>query len=101
MRARALPLPADEVAVRGRGAALAGSDEVAVHADAHGATGGAPLKAGGTEDAVEPFRFGGLTDQLGARPPHGFDARCTFPSLGARGRGAQIVEPAVGAGADE
>ena len=40
------PLAADEVAVRGRGAALAGRHRVAVGAEAHRAAGVAPLEAG-------------------------------------------------------
>src|SRR5215469_14590320 len=42
-----------EVAVGGRGAALAGLQDVGVHGEAHGAAGLAPLKAGGLEDGVE------------------------------------------------
>ena len=46
MRARAGPLAADEVAVAGRGAALAGGDFVGVHAEARRAARFAPFEAG-------------------------------------------------------
>src|SRR6185436_15137586 len=54
-RAAALPLPALEVAVRGRHAVLAGLELVAVHRQAHGAAGLAPLAAGLLEDRVQPL----------------------------------------------
>src|SRR6266536_464526 len=54
VRAPAAALAALEVAVRGRGAALAGLEDVGVHAQAHRAAGGPPVEAGGAEHAVEP-----------------------------------------------
>src|SRR5258708_32631220 len=56
VRAPARPLPADEVAVGGRDAALAGCDRVAIHRQAHRAAGLAPIEAGGEEDAVHALR---------------------------------------------
>src|SRR5712691_13330682 len=55
VRAAAAALPALEVPVRRRGAALAGGEDVRVHAEAHRATGPPPLEAGVLEDAVETF----------------------------------------------
>ena len=55
MRAAAGSLPALEVAVRSRGAALTGKEDVGVHAKTHRATRIAPFKARGGEDAVEAF----------------------------------------------
>src|SRR5690606_40751395 len=54
--AAALALPPLEVAVGGRGAALARLEGVRVHAEAHGAAGGPPLGAGRLEDLVEALR---------------------------------------------
>src|SRR5712691_8830543 len=48
-------LPALEIAVRGRGAALTRLEPVGVHAQAHGATGFAPLETGVLEDPVKAF----------------------------------------------
>src|SRR5256712_13231879 len=45
MRAPARALPALEVAVRGRRATLAGTEDVGVHAEAHGAPRAAPIEA--------------------------------------------------------
>ena len=53
VRAAATPLAPFEVAVRGRGAALAGREDVRVHAEAHRAARKPPLEAGVQEDAVE------------------------------------------------
>ena len=50
MRARARALPAAEIAVSGRGAALTRGDQIAVDADAHRATGFAPFEAGVAKD---------------------------------------------------
>ena len=56
--ATALALPALEVAVGGRGAALPRLELVGVHAQAHRAAGAAPLTAGLLEDHVEPLVLG-------------------------------------------
>src|SRR5262249_53344561 len=53
MCAHALSLSPLEVAVRGRGDALSGLAQIAVHADAHRAPGLAPLEPCGQEDTVE------------------------------------------------
>src|SRR3712207_574405 len=53
VRASALALPALEVAVGGGCAALAGLEGVRVHAEAHRATGTAPLGTGLLEDDVQ------------------------------------------------
>src|SRR4051794_22091303 len=46
-------LPAFEVAVRGRCAALAGTEHIFVHAETHGAAGIAPLESGRGKDTVQ------------------------------------------------
>src|SRR4051812_4513586 len=99
VRARAGTLAALEVAVRRRGTALAGGYEVAVHADAHRTARVDPVETGGDEDAVETLLLGLLLDEVRAGrhqpgqagPAAGEDAGC----------GAQILDTAVGAGADE
>src|SRR5215204_5851101 len=63
-------LPSLEVAVRGAGTALAGQQEVRVHAQAHRATRIAPFEAGGGEDFVEAFCFGLGLDQARAGHHH-------------------------------
>src|SRR5712692_3171580 len=63
MRARALALAALEVPVGGRGHALSGARPVAIHADAHGAAGLAPLEARRLEDLVETLGLRRLLDQ--------------------------------------
>src|SRR4029079_14468938 len=47
-----------EVAVGGRGAALARREDVRVHAQAHRSAGAAPVEAGGAEDLVEALALG-------------------------------------------
>ena len=99
--ATALALPSLEVAVGGRGAALTGRELVGVHAQAHRAAGAAPLAAGLLEDDVEAL-------VLGLHPhPHrtGYDEqagvlvdRAALDDLGGE---AEVLDAAVGAGADE
>jgi len=58
MCTRTWALPAAEIAVGGRGAALARCDKVAVDADAHRAAGIRPFEARIAEDTVDPFLLG-------------------------------------------
>src|SRR6185437_9224912 len=67
VRAHAAALAADEVAVRGRGDALARRAGVAVDADAHRAPRLAPVEARVAEDLVEALRLGLLLDEPGTR----------------------------------
>src|SRR5262245_11811598 len=101
MGAALVALPALEVAVRGRGASLAGRELVGIHGEAHGAAGLAPLEAGLDEDLVEPFGLGLLLHQPGARHDHGVDAGLYGLAVGHLGGSAQILDATVGAGADE
>src|SRR4051812_9271078 len=100
MGARPRTLAADEIAVRGRGAALARRDEVAIHADARRATGMAPFEAGLGEDAVETFRLRLALHQAGARHDHRLHRFRHLAAPGDLGGEAEILDPAVGAGAD-
>src|SRR5258707_735365 len=101
MGASARTLPADEIAVGGGDAALARSDRVAVHRQAHRAAGLAPFEAGIEEDAVEPFGLGLALDVLRARHHPGPHMARYLPALGHHSRSTQVRQPAVGAGADE
>src|SRR3984885_8710328 len=58
MGAAFVALAALEIAVRGRGAALAGAKLVGVHRQAHRAAWLAPLEAGGEENPVQAFGLG-------------------------------------------
>src|SRR5687767_8146117 len=53
VRAPALPLAPLEVAIGGRGAALSFAQDVRIHAQAHRASGRAPVEPGGSEHVVE------------------------------------------------
>src|SRR3569623_3537158 len=55
VRARARPLPADEIAVAGRHGTLAGCDDVAIDPGAHRAAGLAPFDPGAGAHLVVPF----------------------------------------------
>src|SRR5213078_1170778 len=99
VRARALALTSFEVAIRGGGHALALARGLAVHPHAHRAARLAPLEAGRDEDAVEPFGLGRALDQPRARhDPRGHRGAAPLHHPCDR---AQVLEPAVGAGADE
>ena len=94
-------LAALEVAVRGRGAAFAGQKLVRVHRQAHRTARLAPVEAGGDEYLVQPFGLGLFLHQPRAGHDHGLDVgrdRAAFSDLGG---GAQVLDAAVGARADE
>src|SRR5579863_1571594 len=101
MRASAAALAPFEVAVAGGGAALAGRENVRVHAEAHGAAGLAPVESGFAKDTIEAFAFGLRFDSLRARHDHGADVRGDFIARGDACGGAKIFNARVGAGADE
>src|ERR1700681_1071765 len=58
VRAAVFALAAFEVAIAGAGAAFVRRQYVGVHANAHAASGVAPLETGGGKDFVEAFFFG-------------------------------------------
>ena len=96
-----LALAALEVAVRGRGAALALGERVGVHPQAHRAARLAPFEAGAAEDIVQALGFGRGFDLLGAGDDHRADAVGDLAAVDDRGGLAQVLDPRVGAGADE
>src|SRR5262245_62939500 len=71
MGARTLTLAPDEVAVRGRRTAVARCHQIAVHADAHGATRLAPLEARTLEYEVEALSLCLSLHQSRSRHHHG------------------------------
>src|SRR3954454_11431067 len=90
-----------EVAVGGRGAALARRQDVRVHAQAHRAARGPPVEPGGAEDLVEALLLRLEAHLLGARDDHRVHRGGHAPALDQRGGGAQVADPRVRAGADE
>src|SRR5215212_4916564 len=99
--APALALAPLEVAVRGRGAALALGEDVWVHPQAHGAPGAAPVESGVAEHTREPLLFG-LGLHLG-RPgdDHRLDRGGDAPPFDDRGGLAQVLDARIGARSDE
>src|SRR5437764_2919813 len=97
----ALALTALEVAVRGRGAALALGEDVGVHAQAHRAAGAAPLEAGGAEDLVKPLLLRLCLYLLRARDHHRAQGVRGAAALDHRGGLAQVPDPRICAGPDE
>src|SRR6202451_4177240 len=99
--APALALAAFEVPVRGRGGPLPRLERVRVHAQAHRAPGAAPFGPGRGEDLVEPLALGLRANLHGTGDDKHPDAVRDLPAADHVGGGAQILDPAVGAGADE
>src|SRR3954466_15751771 len=98
MRARARSLPAAEIAVGGGGAALAGRDDITVHADAHRTAAFAPGEPRLREDLVKAFLLGLMLHLCRPAPP-----QAGHFCLGAKkpcGRGSKIFETQIRAGAD-
>src|SRR3954447_11301598 len=101
MGAALVALAPFEIAVRGGGATLARRELVGIHRQTHGATGLAPFEAGLDEDLIEPFRLRLLLHQAGARHDHRIDVAVDALAVDHPGDRAQILDPSVGAGADE
>ncbi len=95
------PWRPSKLRLAGGGAALAGLEDVGVHAEAHAAAGLAPLEAGGLEDLVEAFFFGLALDGLRAGDDHGADFGGDVVAFDDGGGGAEVFDAAVGAGAEE
>src|SRR5665213_597920 len=101
MGTRARALAADKIAVGGRDRALPGSHHFAIGGQTHRTAGLAPLEARLGEQFVEPFGDRIALDGFRTRHHPGPDAGRNFSPACNFGGGAQIAEPAVGAGADE
>src|SRR5712671_6960224 len=89
-------LPAFEVAVGGRSAALPRLELVGVHGQAHGATRLAPFEACLNEDLVEAFGLRLLFDDTGARYDHAVDMATHSLAVDHFRRGAQILDAPIG-----
>src|SRR5260221_1902616 len=95
-------LPALEIAVRSRSAALARLEPVCVHAQAHGAARFAPLESGVLEDPVQAFVLRLRFHQARARYDHReLYVRGQVPPAYDRRSGAQVLDARIGARADE
>src|SRR5262249_23771645 len=101
VRAALVALPALEIAVRGRGAALPGRELVRVHGETHGAAGLAPFEAGLDEDLVEALGLGLFLHQPVAGTSHRLDVAVDRLAFYARGRRAKILDAPMGARANE
>src|SRR5688500_4417992 len=99
VRAAAFALAALEVAVAGAGAARARFELVGVHRQAHRAAGFAPLEARVLEDAVEALLLGLTFHLAAAGDDHRVHAGGNLVTLDPRGRGPQVADAGVGAGA--
>src|SRR5215212_275752 len=101
MRSSTWSLPALKIPIRRRGAALAGSQLVGVHAQAHRAAGGTPFEPGILEDEIEPFglRLGTHAHRTG--DDHGPHARLNLATGDDSGGETEIFDSAVRARSDE
>src|ERR1039458_4841997 len=101
MRAPAPSLAPLEVTVRGRRTALARSEDVGVHAEAHRAARHTPVEAGIAEDPIQPLGLGLRLDLLRSRHDHCADARGDLAPSHNLGGGTQVADARVRAGTDE
>src|SRR5436190_22514881 len=97
MRASPAALPALEIAVGRRGAALAGAEHVSIHAEAHRAAGVAPFETGFAKHAIQSLALRLRLHALRSRHDHRADARRDVPAAHDASRRAQIFDPRVGA----
>src|SRR4051812_19258385 len=101
VRPAALALPALEIAVARRRRALARLELVGVHAQAHRAPGAAPLGAGVDEHPVEALGLGLHLDPHRAGDDEHAGVRVDPLSTQQLGGDPQVLDPAVGARAEE
>src|SRR5215212_1339037 len=99
--AAAAPLAALEVAVRGRGAALARPQDVRIHPQAHRAAGAAPLEAGGLEDVAQPLLLSLTLDLHRPRDDHRPYVGGDPPAAHDLGGRAQVADARVRARPEE
>ena len=101
MRAPARALSPLEVAVGGGGGALARSQLIWVHAQAHRAAGGTPLRTKLSEDFVEAFLLRLGFNHGGRRHDHHPRIGSDGAPLDHVGRSAQVFDAGIGTGTDE
>src|SRR5712692_7098058 len=97
MRAAAATLPAFKVAVARGSTALAWSQYVGVHAQAHRTTCLAPFESSFSENLIDAFGLGRAFYRLRARHNHGAHRAFDLVSLCHSRSRAQILNPSVGA----
>ena len=90
-----------KVTIAGRSAALAGSKNIRVHAQAHGAAGFAPVKTSRPKNFIQTFFFRLLLHLLRAGNHHRANMRMNAVSAYHLSRGAKILDTGVGARADK
>src|SRR3984957_633616 len=101
MGARVPSLPANEIPVRGRRAALELANRFAVRAETHRATRFAPFESGLFENDVGAFPFRLRLNQAGSRNDPAAHAFMHLAACRDRRCAAQVLDPSVRAGADE
>src|SRR5271157_1434324 len=94
-------LTALKIAVRGRSATFARRQTVGIHRQTHRAARFPPFETGGEENLVQTFSFRLFLDQPGAGNDHGVDMAGDLAALRDFSGFAQILDTAIGAGADE
>src|ERR1700727_2891195 len=99
------PLAAFEVAVASTRTSLSRCQLIWVHARTHRASGLTPVKSSALENGIQPFGFGVLLDKTRTWYNHSVHVRCNFGvragSQDNFGSGAQVLDSAIGARADE
>src|ERR1700678_2602264 len=90
-----------EVTIAGRGTALAGSENIGVHSQAHGAARFAPVKTSRPEHLVQPLFFRLPLHLLRTRNDHRAYMRMNVVPADYLGGGPEVLDAGVGAGADE
>src|SRR5436309_10543394 len=101
MSATASPLTSFEVAVAGGGTALAGLEDVRIHAQAHRTSGFTPLETCFLKNSVQALEFGGMLD--GLRPRHNHGANLWVHAIASCHAccSSQVFKARVGTGSDE
>src|SRR5438093_11153924 len=100
MRASALALATLEVAVARGSGTVARAQDVGIHPQTHRAAGAAPLETGVFEYPVEAFVLGLDLDRDAAGNDERAQPVLDLPSPDDVGRGAEVLDPRVGARAD-
>src|SRR5208282_750259 len=101
VRASSAALPAFEVAVAGRRAALSRLQDVWIHAETHRASRLAPFKPGIQKNAVQSFFFRRVLDRLRARHHHGANLWIHVLPFRHSRRRPQVFDSRIGARSDE
>src|SRR6056297_4209423 len=101
MGAPTAALAAFQIAVRGGSTALTGAELIGVHGKAHRTPGKTPFEPRLLEDIGQPLFLGLGADKARSGHDHGAQTVLDLLAFDDRGGGAQVFDPAIGAGADE